>query len=102
MTEDLGEFFDTEDFAVACRRQRAGAPELLFAAVESHADQPLLDAQGDDFGPRITAAVHRLHFPAVADVRRDDTVVIGERGYTVERVELVADGREASAVLIEA
>jgi hypothetical protein len=88
-----GVFFDDDDFAVQCTRQRPATADLVFAGIASVADESLLDSHA-------VMPVHRVLFATAHDVRRGDTLVIAAVNYEVERVDRVNDGLESEAVLI--
>lgn len=75
MTEDLGVFFDTDDFASVCTRQRAGTPDVPFNGIVGVVDQDALQ------GYAITAE-HYLTYPtaAVALLEGDHISVTGPLG----------------------
>ena len=92
--DDLGVFYDTQDFAVEFWRTRAGVPAGPFSGLYSAVDEDALD------GHAITG-MHRLRYPTAAvDLVEDDIVAVtGQGTFKVRRADRVNDGRETEAVL---
>lgn len=94
MTEDLDVFFDTDDFASACTRQRVGAPDWPFKGILGVVDQEALQ------GYAITAE-HYLTYPtATVTLLEGDLISTSGQLYKVRREPTrVEDGNVSHALL---
>lgn len=91
--DDLSLFFDANEGGVACTRIRAGLADLPFVGIFGQEGAEGFDGHGQD-------VQRRLQYPALHDVQRGDTVVIGTQRYAVERADPINDGAETIAILL--
>ena len=92
--EDLSVFFDTDEFAIACVRQRAGQPDVPFSGILGVVDQDALQ------GYAVTAE-HQLTYPTAAvQLAEGDTIAINAQMWRVRRDPTrVEDGSVSWALL---
>jgi hypothetical protein len=102
--DDLADFYDEADFALACTRQRPGVDDAQFSGILA-----VIDA--DQFDGHAVLGQHRLQYPtAAADLATGDVLrtqrqdsageLLPEEGWRVLRSpERVVDGRESVVYL---
>lgn len=95
ISEDMAVFFDLGEWAVQVTRQRAGLPDVQFAAIVATADEQAFDGHA-------TSGRTSVHYAAAAaDVLQGDTLQSGAAQYVVLEVLRVNDGRECLAIVRE-
>lgn len=92
--DDLGPFFDVDEFAQACTRLRSGEADVPFVGILGEVDDEALDGH-------LLAGVRRLRFPAVSvNLLEGDLVRIGAAEYRVpQQARALNDGAESEVYL---
>ena len=98
--DDLGVFYDADDFGLRCTRSRPGEDDIKFVGILATVDESLFEGH-------LEAGVHVLRFPtAAAQMEPGDLVSILQAGSTVAEVwrvlrtpRRVLDGAESEVFL---